>query len=62
MTHGIRMPSLPYELTGDIQFHDVTFQYPERPHVTVLNQFNLLVKADETLALVGRVMVCLFEV
>jgi len=40
------------ELIGDIEFKDVTFKYHKGE--TVLNNFNLKVKAGETIALVGH--------
>ncbi len=38
---------------GDIQFNNVSFSYPSRPTETVLKNFNLHVKAGETIAIVG---------
>ena len=38
---------------GDIQFNNVSFSYPSRPVETVLKNFNLHVKAGETIAIVG---------
>ena len=38
---------------ADIQFNQVTFHYPSRPANPALNNVNLLIKAGETLALVG---------
>ncbi|KAG7330976.1 hypothetical protein KOW79_004945 [Hemibagrus wyckioides] len=38
---------------GDIEFHSVQFNYPSRPDVKILDNFNLLVKAGETTAFVG---------
>ncbi|MBQ1505199.1 MAG: ABC transporter ATP-binding protein [Erysipelotrichales bacterium] len=40
------------EMTGDIEFEDVTFRYI--PEETVLDHFNLKVKAGSTVALVGE--------
>ncbi|KAG7227548.1 hypothetical protein INR49_005363 [Caranx melampygus] len=38
---------------GDIEFHNVTFFYPSRPEVTILNDLSMQVKAGETTAFVG---------
>ncbi|XP_061697230.1 bile salt export pump [Syngnathoides biaculeatus] len=38
---------------GDIEFHNVTFYYPSRPEVVILNDLSVQVKADETTAFVG---------
>jgi ABC-type multidrug transport system fused ATPase/permease subunit len=38
---------------GDIEFRHVSFAYPTRPNVTVLNDFNLSVKARTSVAIVG---------
>lgn len=38
---------------GRIEFKDVTFVYPTRPDVKVLNNFNLTVEPGQTVALVG---------
>ncbi|XP_049583781.1 bile salt export pump isoform X2 [Syngnathus scovelli] len=38
---------------GDIEFHNVTFHYPSRPEVMILNKLSVQVKADETTAFVG---------
>lgn len=41
-------------LNGDISFEDVSFAYPSRPEVTVLDKLNFAVQAGETIALVGQ--------
>ncbi|KAG9340851.1 hypothetical protein JZ751_020044, partial [Albula glossodonta] len=41
------------KVKGDIEFHNVTFNYPSRPEVKILDDLNLLVKAGETTAFVG---------
>ncbi|KAI5635252.1 ABC transporter transmembrane region domain-containing protein [Phthorimaea operculella] len=41
------------ELEGDMEFEDVTFSYPARPDVKVLNSFSLKINPNETVALVG---------
>ncbi|VVC86458.1 unnamed protein product [Leptidea sinapis] len=41
------------ELTGDLQLKNVYFKYPARPDVQVLNGINLVIKQNETVALVG---------
>uniref|UniRef100_A0A8C9TJ96 Bile salt export pump n=1 Tax=Scleropages formosus TaxID=113540 RepID=A0A8C9TJ96_SCLFO len=38
---------------GDIKFHNVTFHYPSRPDVKILDQLNVDVKSGETTAFVG---------
>jgi ATP-binding cassette subfamily B protein len=44
---------LPSRVSGAIRFKNLTFAYPGRPDVTVIDQFDLEVKPGETLALVG---------
>ena len=39
--------------TGDITFEGVTFCYPTRPDMLILNNFNLTIKAGNSIALVG---------
>uniref|UniRef100_A0A3B4ATP6 Uncharacterized protein n=1 Tax=Periophthalmus magnuspinnatus TaxID=409849 RepID=A0A3B4ATP6_9GOBI len=41
------------KVKGDIEFQDVTFYYPSRPDVKILNKLNMEVKAGETTAFVG---------
>ncbi|KAI1898296.1 hypothetical protein AGOR_G00070860 [Albula goreensis] len=41
------------KVKGDIEFHNVTFHYPSRPEVKILEQLNLTVKSGETTAFVG---------
>ncbi|XP_036443196.1 bile salt export pump [Colossoma macropomum] len=38
---------------GDLEFHNVTFYYPSRPEVKILDQLSLQVKPGETTAFVG---------
>uniref|UniRef100_A0A8C9ZN13 Bile salt export pump n=1 Tax=Sander lucioperca TaxID=283035 RepID=A0A8C9ZN13_SANLU len=38
---------------GDIEFHNVTFFYPSRPDVKILDQLSVAVKSGETTAFVG---------
>ncbi|XP_019945327.2 bile salt export pump [Paralichthys olivaceus] len=38
---------------GDIEFHNVTFFFPTRPEVKILNNLSMQVKAGETTAFVG---------
>ncbi|XP_076880833.1 bile salt export pump [Brachyhypopomus gauderio] len=38
---------------GDIEFHNVTFNYPSRPEVKILDELNVQVKSGETTAFVG---------
>ncbi|KAG6458871.1 mitochondrial potassium channel ATP-binding subunit [Manduca sexta] len=42
-----------HEFHGDIEFKDVTFAYPTRPEASVLKNFNLLIPAGKTVAIVG---------
>lgn len=39
---------------GDISFEDVSFAYPSRPEIKVLDGMNFSVRAGETIALVGQ--------
>uniref|UniRef100_A0A8C1JHM7 Bile salt export pump n=1 Tax=Cyprinus carpio TaxID=7962 RepID=A0A8C1JHM7_CYPCA len=41
------------KVKGDLEFHNVTFHYPSRPEVKILDQLNLQVKSGETTAFVG---------
>jgi ABC-type multidrug transport system fused ATPase/permease subunit len=43
----------PEQLFGEIEFRNVHFRYPNRPHIKVLNGFNLKVQNGQTNALVG---------
>nr|XP_034351500.1 bile salt export pump isoform X2 [Arvicanthis niloticus] len=38
---------------GEIEFHNVTFHYPSRPDVMILNNLCMVIKPGETTALVG---------
>ncbi|XP_023045476.1 bile salt export pump [Piliocolobus tephrosceles] len=38
---------------GEIEFHNVTFHYPSRPEVKILNNLNMVIKPGEMTALVG---------
>ena len=53
----IRAPASPVKLAepaqGELTFEHVTFQYPTRPETSALNDFNLVVRARERLAVVG---------
>lgn len=45
----------PAKLThGEIVFDNVTFAYPSRPHIKVLENFSLHIKPGQTVALVGK--------
>ncbi|KAI8112886.1 hypothetical protein M9434_004206 [Picochlorum sp. BPE23] len=48
--HGDR----PSTCKGNIELHDVTFAYPQRPDAPVFQKFNLSVEAGKTMALVGE--------
>ncbi|RXN31886.1 bile salt export pump-like protein [Labeo rohita] len=41
------------KVKGDLEFHNVTFHYPSRPEVKILDQLNLQVQSGETTAFVG---------
>ncbi|XP_073710881.1 bile salt export pump isoform X1 [Misgurnus anguillicaudatus] len=41
------------KVKGDIEFHNVDFNYPSRPEVKILNDLNVVIKAGETTAFVG---------
>lgn len=41
------------KVKGDIEFLNVTFYYPSRPDVKILNDLNMQIKAGETTAFVG---------
>ncbi|KAM7407487.1 hypothetical protein PAMA_003286 [Pampus argenteus] len=41
------------KVKGDIEFHNVTFYYPSRPEVKILNDLSMQIKAGETTAFVG---------
>ncbi|RZC36876.1 ABC tran domain containing protein, partial [Asbolus verrucosus] len=43
----------PKTIQGNISFKNVHFQYPSRPDVKILQDFNLDIKAGQTVALVG---------
>lgn len=40
-------------IKGEIEFHNVTFHYPSRPEVKVLNNLSMVIKPGEITALVG---------
>ncbi|KAM9710017.1 bile salt export pump [Menidia menidia] len=41
------------KVKGDIEFHNVTFYYPSRPEVKILDHLSVQLKAGETTAFVG---------
>ncbi|XP_078119015.1 bile salt export pump [Sander vitreus] len=41
------------KVKGDIEFHNVTFFYPSRPEVKILDDLSMRIKAGETTAFVG---------
>jgi ATP-binding cassette subfamily B (MDR/TAP) protein 1 len=56
-----RIPQIPLtggkvmdKVVGNIDFDHVRFAYPSRPHVTVLDDFNLSIKSGQHVALVGE--------
>ncbi|XP_042853243.1 bile salt export pump isoform X3 [Panthera tigris] len=40
-------------IKGEIEFHNVTFHYPSRPEVKILNNLNMVIKSGEMTAVVG---------
>ncbi|KAL0486407.1 ATP-binding cassette, subfamily B [Acrasis kona] len=44
----------PDKLRGRLSFQDITFRYPTRPNVTILNHFNLEIEEGQSVALVGQ--------
>ncbi|XP_077927076.1 bile salt export pump isoform X3 [Halichoerus grypus] len=40
-------------IKGEIEFHNVTFHYPSRPEVKILNNLSMVVKSGEMTAVVG---------
>lgn len=56
-TPAIRAPAapraLPTPVRGEIRFHQVSFHYPSRPDLPALDDFDLIVRPGETVALVG---------
>ncbi|KAI4575245.1 hypothetical protein MJG53_020447 [Ovis ammon polii x Ovis aries] len=40
-------------IKGEIEFHNVTFHYPSRPEVKILNKLNTVIKSGEVTAVVG---------
>jgi len=45
--------AVPSEVTGQIQFENVSFRYPTRPDVSALDQVDLQIQPGETVAFVG---------
>uniref|UniRef100_A0A672TGR4 Bile salt export pump n=1 Tax=Strigops habroptila TaxID=2489341 RepID=A0A672TGR4_STRHB len=41
------------KVRGEIEFHNVTFHYPSRPDIKILDNLNIVIKAGETTAFVG---------
>ncbi|NWH83613.1 ABCBB protein, partial [Aegithalos caudatus] len=41
------------KVRGEIEFHNVTFNYPSRPEIKILDNLNMVIKAGETTAFVG---------
>jgi len=54
---NIKAPNNPLKINtnphGNLEFKNVTFAYPSRPEINVLNNFSLEIKSGETVALVG---------
>ncbi|XP_057832504.2 ABC transporter B family member 3 isoform X2 [Cryptomeria japonica] len=45
---------VPEGVTGNIEFQNVSFWYPSRPDVKILERFSLVIQPGETVALVGE--------
>lgn len=41
------------KVRGEIEFHNVTFHYPSRPEVKILDKISMIIKSGETTAFVG---------
>uniref|UniRef100_A0A6J0T9D9 Bile salt export pump n=1 Tax=Pogona vitticeps TaxID=103695 RepID=A0A6J0T9D9_9SAUR len=41
------------KVRGEIEFHNVTFYYPSRPEVKILDKLSMVIKSGETTAFVG---------
>ncbi|NWS93849.1 ABCBB protein, partial [Mionectes macconnelli] len=41
------------KVRGEIEFHNVTFHYPSRPDIKILDNLSMVIKAGETTAFVG---------
>uniref|UniRef100_A0A8C0G1Z5 Bile salt export pump n=1 Tax=Chelonoidis abingdonii TaxID=106734 RepID=A0A8C0G1Z5_CHEAB len=41
------------KIRGDIEFHNVTFHYPSRPEVKILDNLSMVIKSGETTTFVG---------
>ncbi|NWS10523.1 ABCBB protein, partial [Pachyramphus minor] len=41
------------KVRGEIEFHNVTFHYPSRPDIKILDNLNMVIKAGEMTAFVG---------
>ncbi|XP_071977907.1 bile salt export pump-like isoform X2 [Engystomops pustulosus] len=41
------------KVKGDIEFHNISFHYPSRPKVKILDKLNMNIKSGETTAFVG---------
>ena len=46
-------PIVPDSMEGTVELRDVTFEYPSRPGVPVLNDFSLIIRPNTTVALIG---------
>ena len=56
MEQGDETPGLKHieNFTGTIDFSNITFAYPSKPEVTVLNNFSLCIKSGSKVAVVGE--------
>ncbi|KAG8559742.1 hypothetical protein GDO81_017435 [Engystomops pustulosus] len=41
------------KVKGEIEFHNISFHYPSRPEVKILDKLNMIIKSGETTAFVG---------
>ena len=51
--HDSKSGQTPKNVNGDIQFTNIDFKYPARMDVQILNNFNMRIRAGQTVALVG---------
>lgn len=47
----------PPKLSGVVEFKDVSFSYPSRPHVQVLKNVSFVAQPGEVVALVGKLLI-----
>ncbi|KAJ8898756.1 hypothetical protein K2173_005042 [Erythroxylum novogranatense] len=45
---------IPETVTGEVEFHHVSFRYPSRPDIQIFRDINLTIRSGKTVALVGE--------